>query len=94
VSCPPEHDLRCLYLVVPTRTICSGILLCAGDRQRATTFNAGMILGALGETDRAIEMMSQAVAHGLQLSPWMTVRVELGSLRDHPEVQELFRHQG
>ena len=63
------------------------------DDERAT-FNAGLILGALGETDRAIDMMRQAVAHGFQIDAWATVRVELGSLRDHPEVQELFRPQG
>jgi len=60
----------------------------------ATSFNAGMILGALGETDCVIEMMRDAIAHGLQIIPWTTARVELGSLRDHPEVQELFRPKG
>lgn len=77
-----------------TATAMEDVRWSEADNDERATFNAGMILGALGETDRAIEMMRQAIEHGLQIIPWTTVRVELGSLRDHPEVQELFRPQG
>jgi tetratricopeptide (TPR) repeat protein len=54
----------------------------------------GAIAGALGDRERAVDLLRQAFTEGQYLYPWSWSSLELDVLRDYPPFQELIRPKG
>jgi hypothetical protein len=50
--------------------------------------------GALGDRERAVDLLREAFSEREYLYPWDWSRLELDVLRDYPPFQELMRPKG
>jgi adenylate cyclase len=63
--------------------------IAAGSEDSIMLYNAACLYAKLGETQRALDTLRQAIQDGVKNFPWMTHDPDLNSLRETPEFIEM-----